>query len=362
MTPKQRFLTALSCGQPDRVPLAEMYINESILVRIAEALQPEEVRVQGMKSRFGEERREILDVYCMVVEELGLDATCTTVSTGLNVIGEDLARDKFGTLYRLSEHGEPLPIEGPIKSKSDLEGFDMVSRLEREDLSKVSYVVGKVGRERASVVSLTDPFKLSWQRRGSMEHLLMDYADDPEMTHALARIATDFVKAVIDAALEIGADAFVMTGDVAGELNLIMSPAHFREYIKPYHREIVEHVHKGGSKIIKHSDGNMWPIMDDLLEVGFDGFHPVQPQCMDIGEVKERLAGEMCVLGNIDCRNLLVFGTPQEVEQVVKETIEEAAPGGGYILTSSNSIHPACKPENYIAMVRAAHKYGVYDG
>ena len=361
MNPKQRFLTALSCGQPDRVPLAELYINESILVRIAEVLRPEAVHVQAMKSRFGEERREILDVYCMVVEELGLDAACSNISTGLEVVGEDRARDKFGTTYRLSEHGEPLPIDGPIKSKSDLKGFDMVSRLAPEDFAKLEYVVDRVGQDRACIVSVTDPFKLSWQRRGSMEHLLMDYADDPEMAHALARIATDFDTAVIDMALEIGADGFVMPGDVAGELNLIMSPAHFREYIKPYHQEIVEHVHQRGSKIIKHTDGNVWPIMDDLLEVGFDGFHPVQPQCMDIGEVKERLAGRMCVLGNIDCRNLLVFGTPQEVEQVVKETIKKAAPGGGYILTSSNSIHPACKPENYVAMVRAAHEYGVYD-
>jgi uroporphyrinogen decarboxylase len=355
-------MAALSCGQPDRVPLAELYINESILVRIAEALQPDEVHVEGMKSRFGEERREILDAYCMVVEELGLDATCSNISTGLNIVGDDLAQDKFGTKHKLSDFGEPLPCEGPIKTKADLKGFDMVSRLERKDLSKVSYMIDKMGGERASMVSVTDPFKLSWQRRGALEHLLMDYAEDPEMAHALARIATDYVKAAIDIALEMGADAFVMPGDVAGELNLMMSPTHFREYIKPYHREIVEHVHKGGSKIVKHSDGNMWPVMDDLIEVGFDGFHPVQPQCMDIGEVKQRLAGTMCVLGNIDCRNLLVFGTPEEVEQVVKETIEKAAPGGGYVLTSSNSIHPACKPENYIAMVRAAHKYGVYDG
>jgi uroporphyrinogen decarboxylase len=57
---------------------------------------------------------------------------------------------------------------------------------------------------------------------------------------------------------------------------------------------------------------------------------------------------------------LLPFGTEEEVEQSVKETIEIAAPGGGYILCSSNSIHPNVKPENYIAMVRAGHKYGAY--
>ena len=362
MNPKQRLLTALSCGKPDRVPVTEFWINESSLLGIARILRPEAVHIEAMKDRFGEERPEILDIYCMVVQELGLDATCTSVSIGLDCISEDRGRDKFGTVYRLSEHGEPLPVDGPIKSKSDLSGFDMASRLERADFSGVRYVIDKVGKERACLVSITDPFKVSWERRGGMEHLLMDYVEDPELAHGLARIATDFGKAAIDMALQIGADGFVMPGDLAGEIATIMSPAHYREYIKPYHQEIVEHCHRRGSKIIKHTDGNIWAILHDLIEVGFDGFHPVQPQCMDIGEVKEQLAGKMCVVGNIDCRNLLVFGTPEEVKRVVKETIEKAAPGGGYILTSSNSIHPACKPENYIEMVRAAHEYGVYAG
>jgi len=114
-------------------------------------------------------------------------------------------------------------------------------------------------------------------------------------------------------------------------------------------------------KAVKHSDGNVWPILDDFIEVGFDGYHPVQPQSMDIGEVKTHLSGRACVIGNIDCRDLLVSGTEDEVEKSVRETIEAAAPGGGYIISSSNSIHPGCRPENYVAMLRAAQKYGGYE-
>jgi uroporphyrinogen decarboxylase len=114
-------------------------------------------------------------------------------------------------------------------------------------------------------------------------------------------------------------------------------------------------------KIVKHSDGNLWPILDDFIEVGFDGIHPIQPQSMDIAEVKKHLSGKACILGNIDCRYLLPYGSTQEVESAVKETIEKVAAGGGYIISSSNSIHPGCKPENYITMVEAAHKYGLYD-
>jgi uroporphyrinogen decarboxylase len=361
MNSKERILTALNNDQPDRLPVFELYINESSIVRLAKILMPEQVKIEAGMDRFGEESLEVLDLYCSLVEELGLDATCTNFSIGIEKIVGDRGRDKYGTVYFLSEHGEPMPVDGPIKTPEDLVGFDMVSRLEADDFARVKYVIDKVGKDKAHFVSITDPFKVSWRRRGGMQGLLIDFALNPRMVHDLARIATDFDKAAIDMIAEVGADAVTVPGDLAGEYTTIMSPKHYREFIKPYHKEIVDHAHKQGLKIIKHTDGNAWPILDDFLEVGFDGFHPVQPQCMDIGEVKTYLAGKMCVMGNIDCRDLLVSGTEEEVEQTVRETIEKAAPGGGYIISSSNSIHPNVKPENYIAMVRAAHKYGIYN-
>jgi uroporphyrinogen decarboxylase len=360
MNSRERILTALNNEQPDRLPIFELYINESSIVRLAKILMPEQVKIEAGMDRFGEESLEVLDLYCSLIEELGLDATCTNFSIGIENIGGDRGRDKYGTVYFLSEHGEPTPVDGPIKTPEDLVGFDMVSRLEADDFSRVKYVIDKVGKNKAHFVSITDPFKVSWRRRGGMQELLIDFALNPQMVHDLARIATDFDKAAIDMIAEVGADAVTVPGDLAGEYTTIMSPKHYREYIKPYHKEIVDHAHKKGLKIIKHTDGNAWPILDDFLEVGFDGFHPIQPQCMDIGEVKTYLAGQMCVMGNIDCRDLLVSGTEEEVEQTVRETIEKAAPGGGYIISSSNSIHPNVKPENYIAMVRAAHTYGIY--
>jgi len=360
MNSRERILTALDNEQPDKLPVFELYINESSIVRLAKILMPEQVKIEAGKDRFGSESVEVMDLYCLLVEEMGLDATCTNFSIGIEDIGGDRGRDKYGTLYLLSEHGEPTPVDGPIKTPEDLVGFDMVSRLEADDFSRVKYVIDRVGKNNAHFVSITDPFKVSWRRRGSMQELLIDFALNPQMVHDLARISTDFDKAAIDMIADIGADAVTVPGDLAGEYTTIMSPKHYREFIKPYHREIVDHAHKRGLKIIKHTDGNVWSILDDFLEVGFDGLHPIQPQCMDIGEVKTYLAGKMCVMGNIDCRDLLVSGTEEEVEQTVRETIEKAAPGGGYIISSSNSIHPNVKPENYIAMIRAAHKYGIY--
>src|SRR5512135_616159 len=126
-------MTALSKGEPDRVPIFEAYINEPVIVRLAELLMPGSVKVKASHDRSGEERIEIMDLYCRIVSELDLDSTCTLFSTGLKLLADGHGQDKFGTVWSLSEHGEPLPVDGPVKALSDLEGFDMATRLEPKD-------------------------------------------------------------------------------------------------------------------------------------------------------------------------------------------------------------------------------------
>ena len=360
MNSKERVLTALRCQVPDRVPIMELWIDQPILVRIVELLTGQEVDVELGAITQGDESQEIVDLYCTAVQELPLDATLYVISTGREPVGDDRLKDKFGTIFESSKYGEPIPIQGAIESRSDLKGFDMVSKLEDDDFARVRYVMEKVGGAKAHFVDISDPYQLCWRLRGGMQQLLMDYVLDPPLAHDLARIATDYYVAAVELAKQASADIILMDGDLAGEETTIMSPDHYREYIKPYHAEIVQHVHNLGLMIVKHTDGNMWPILDDFLDVGFDGLHPIQPQCMDIGETKQYVAGRACIVGNIDCRNLLVFGSEEEVQHAVKETIEVASPGGGYIVSSSNTIHPGVTPENYIAMVDATHKYGSY--
>jgi uroporphyrinogen decarboxylase len=357
---RERILTALNKKQPDRVPVFELLIDEISVIRLAKILMGDKVEVKAEKTRFGEESFKVLNLYCSVVEKLEIDATTTNFSVGLEVTGKDRGRDKFGTVYMLSPHGEPLPVEGPIKTLSDTKNFDMVSKLKESDFSGVRYVIDKLGKDRAHFLNILDPYKLSWRLTGGMQNLLINYASNPKLVHNLSRITTDYNLSAINIASKIGVDVITMPGDLAGENTTIMSPEHYRQYVKPYHKELVDYAHSRGLKIVKHSDGNLWPILDDFIEVGFDGVHPIQPQCMDIGEVKKYLKGKACILGNIDCRNLLPYGTKEEVEDAVKDTIKKAGYGGGYIISSSNSIHPGVKAENYIAMINAVHKYGMY--
>ena len=367
MNSKERVIRALSCLQPDRVPIQEATIDVPVLWDMArtlgldtrtqapgEAQQPEAIQF--------EQSTEILDLTRRVTEALEFDSVFSGPTAGWSKLDPRHIRDRFGCIYRLSDYGAPMNVDGPIKGPDDLRGFDMASKLEPNQFSVVEYWAEKMGRDKAHFILLADPIKTSWELRGGMANLLMDYILQPDLVHALARIVTDYNMAVVQMAVDLGyePDAVIMNGDLAGEQTTLMSPKHYREFVKPYHRELVDHVHGLGLKFVKHSDGNVWPILDDLIDVGFDGFHPIQPQCMDIAEVKQHVAGRICLLGNIDVRYLLPFGSVDEVVQTVQDTIRKAAPGGGYILMSSNSIMPGCKAENVIAMFRAAREFGSY--
>jgi uroporphyrinogen decarboxylase len=360
MTGRERILKALALGQPDQVPIFELGFNESSIVNLGKLLL-EEVPVpeRDLTDLAPDEAIRLLDVLCGIVNALDLDAVSTVFLTGRRRYKDDYVRDKYGIVYHLSAHGEPYPVDGPVHDESDLSSLEGMEP-DPLDFLMLQYVISRVGKQRAHVFTIPATFRWSWSLRGGMQHLLLDYVANPDLAEALARIATDFCNAAVNKAVDIGADVICLEGDLAHNPTTLMSPEHYRRFLKPYHQETVALAHSRGVPIIKHSDGNLWPILDDLVEVGFDGIHPIQPQCMDIAEVKRHLAGKACVLGNIDCMYLLPFGSEEEVAQSVKETLAKAAPGGGYIASSSNSIHPGCKPENYVAMVNAIRKYGVY--
>lgn len=359
MTGRERILKALACGEPDRVPIFELAINESSIVKLGSHFTEDLPPVKHVSKMTLEDKVRYVDLLALVLEELGNDGISTMLIIGKEPAGTDLAKDKYGTTYMLSEVGEPLPVEGPVKGPQDLHKAAGIEP-DPVDFLMLEYMIEKMGSDVAHFFGIPGPFRTSWQLMGGMDKLLLAYIRNPDFVLDLARIATDFNKAAVEMAADRGTDVITLQGDLAFNTSTLMSPDQYRKFLKPFTAEIVEFAHRKGLKAIKHSDGNLWPILEDLIEVGFDGLHPIQPQCMDIREVKESIGGRTAVIGNIDCSFLLPFGTEEEVEKTVMETIRVAAPGGGYIMSSSNTIHPGVKAENYIAMVRATKKYGKY--
>ena len=341
------------------VPIFDFAFNEASIINVGGHFTSDLPDLKPFIDCSPDELRQYFDAYIRIVEALDLDAMVVIFSAGGQRIepGSDRFIDDLGTTYMLSEHGDPFPVGGPLKAPSDLRHFRLPDPAQYFDL--FDYVRKRLP-QRAVIYCVPGPFKLSWNLTGSMEKLLLAYGMQADFCLDLARLTTDFAKTLIDLAIDHGADAILLDGDVAAQKTTLMSPAHYRKYLKPYHRECVACAHARNIPIFKHTDGNFWKIMDDFLDLGFDGLHPIQPQCMDINEVRDYVAGRVSLLGNIDCSQLLPSGTEAEVVRSVKERIAGLAPDGGYILSSSNTIHPGCNPANVIAMFRTAREFGSY--
>jgi len=159
-----------------------------------------------------------------------------------------------------------------------------------------------------------------------------------------------------------GADFILGGGDLADSNGPVYSPEIFKKMLVPRYRKIIDVSHSLGLPYVYRSDGNtraLWNIW--FNDIGFDGYAEIDKSAgIDLGELKSVYGDKITLIGNVDCAKTLVYGTKQDIEDEVKDCIKKAANRGGFILTSSNSIHYNIPAKNLIYMVEAARKYGRY--
>src|SRR5271157_1553196 len=145
---------------------------------------------------------------------------------------------------------------------------------------------------------------------------------------------------------ESDAPLVIIPDDCAYKGRPIMSPAMYEEFILPYLKHMVDMGHKAGKKVFLHSDGFIEPYYPLFIKIGLDGHQSLEPAAgMDLAHLKEAFGNKLVLIGNIDSSRLLPFGTPEEVTAVVKKTIEDGKPGGGYVFSS-------CTLENVEVMMQ----------
>jgi uroporphyrinogen decarboxylase len=362
LTSRDRFLTALDVRQPDRVPVWIHAINERAILNIGRLLKEGVPEPKAVNQMSQEEMMSLLDILFTIHEELEIDGfTSLPMSELVNTqnLDGDRFRDTWGTVWARSPHGMAYMVDGPLCSPGDLGNYQRPSAGSYETFM-VQMADQRFGGTRAQVFLLRGVFVRSWRLRG-MQELFLDMSLHPEFVHQLARLVTDYNLELCQVAVESGVDVLIIEDDIAGNEGPLISPQHFSEFVAPYNQEVLDYAHQQGLMVILHSDGNLWPVLDQLLDMGYDGLNPLEPQAgMHLKKVKDYCGDRVCLLGNIDCGELLCSGTEAEVEIAVIRAIADAAPGGGYILCSSNSIHPGVDPRNFIAMVRAAKVHGLY--
>jgi len=154
---------------------------------------------------------------------------------------------------------------------------------------------------------------------------------------------------------------FFIGEDIACKERLIFSPSWLRRVFFPTLALVVEPLVGAGVKVIFHSDGNVMPVLDDLLDLGIAGLNPIEPLAgMDIGLLKQRYGKRLILVGNVDCSQVLPLGTVEDVREAVRECVRAASRGGGHFIGSSSEITPATPLRNVLAFYEACREFGRY--
>ena len=343
MNSYERVIAALERRQPDRVPLVEWVIDEGVM----EAMLP------------GSD-------YFAFNDWLGLDNVGMNRSSwqrdNVDYVDREkgLFRDHWGVIRAFGCESSPVPVEGPIRTPEDLKTYEPPNPEDDGVLGNLSEVVDRYKGKKAITAICRDAFFNPSHLRNT-ENFLMDMIDHPKLVHELIDITLSYDLRVTERMVKAGLDVVVFGDDYADKNSPMMSPKHFKEFIFPGLKRAVDNAHAAGAYVVKHTDGNIMSILDMIIESGVDGINPLEPPAgMDIAQIKHDYGDRIAIIGNIDCGYILSEAPVEEVRQVTLETIRAASPGGGFCLSSSNSIHSSVKPENYLAMVETLREHGGY--
>lgn len=333
----KRVLTALNRGQPDRIPSFEWEIDEKIIAAL----------VPGG------------DIYDFI-EWADLDGIAVFADSRKKYLDSVTYLDEWGVTLRKTEEYYPIPIDYPIKEAADLAHVIPPDPCAEWHFKSLAEAVDRYKGKRAIIFRAQDAYSIPRYLRG-VENIMMDFILNPGLVRQLVEIAVQYNSALAHCAVQLGADAIFMSDDYADNRGPMMSPRHFREFLLPGLKSVIHEIHAAGVPAIKHTDGNIMPILDDILSTGVDCIDPLDPLGnMSIATLKEKYGRRVCIKGNVNIGGALSLGTADEVRSETRACIQAGKPGGAYILSTSNSIMSCILPENYVAMIETLRQYGSY--
>jgi len=338
MTSRERVLAALKLKQPDRVPWVENSVHNGLAEKLLKRSDFEKAAVTQLFAVPGSR------IPPEVLEVIALDNLTFSI-----------APPRF--VKSRTFQGMDFIADGLIKTEADLEKVVLPDPDSDEFYQPARDFVARYrGSNRALAVTTRMGISNTYLSMG-MEHFSLMLFDNPKFVLQLMDIFVGWACKAIPKINDLGFDFMIVPEDLAWKQGPLFSPKMIHELFMPRMKKVADKIKLPW---IYHSDGNLLPILDDLLTLGMNGLANVEPNAMDIVELKKKYGHRICLMGNIDLHYTLTQGTPEETETEVQKRIHELAPGGGYILASSNGLTAYCKPENVLAMNRALLKYGSY--
>lgn len=160
--------------------------------------------------------------------------------------------------------------------------------------------------------------------------------------------------------LKSGLDGFILCSDYCFNAGPFLSPSMFSEFVTPYLSRLVKGYRDLGAYVIKHTDGNIMPILDQIVNANPHGLHSLDPMAgVNLGQVKELYGDKICLIGNVNCA-LMQTGTEQEIIESCRYALENGKIGGGYIFSTSNVIFKGMPRRSYDIMLEYYRRHNKY--
>jgi uroporphyrinogen decarboxylase len=210
------------------------------------------------------------------------------------------------------------------------------------------------------------PFERAYAMQG-METFLLNMAMYPDFARALLEKIAGYCKALMGRFLdELGdnIDIIKIGDDLGTQESLMTSPQMYRDTLKPIHADFIDFIKaRTSAKIFFHSCGDVFPLIEDFIDIGVDILNPIQTssgKMSDLAALKKRFGGNIVFCGGIDSHRILPYGSAEEVRQEVRRVIGILGPGGGTMIGAVHTVMNDVPPENVLAMVDAVEEFGHY--
>ncbi len=377
MTPRERVMAALNLQEPDRVPIdlsqaggdgitAAAYHN---LIKYL-GLPDREIRIHTKLAQSAHVDEDVLHRFKVDFRRIDIGAPDHWKD---EPVGEDGYRDEYGLVRRRPKGGFYYDIvESPIKE-------DTQSAIERHRWPNPDDPGRYRGlRERARelheetdfavVLVVNCAFFLRCAELRGWENFYMDLAGNPKFACDLMDHYLDIRLRIAERALEeVGEniDIVMVSSDDLGMIDrTIVSPQMYRDLIKPRQKRSFDFFkERTAAKRFYHCDGAIYPIIEDLIEIGVEALNPIQVSAAGMGDtekLKNEFGDRLTFWGAVDTHHVLPFGTPEDVRDEVCQRIKDLGSGGGYVVCSVHNIQPEVPPENVVAMFDTAYECGKY--
>lgn len=344
MKPRERLLAAIKHQEPDMVPLFIRYVG-AISAKLAPIFN---ATGHDLPIKIGNDG---------VIVQIGLNAEFShkVIPAGSTYNSE------WGVTYQ-SVRGFNQPVDHPLKEPT-LKGYDWPDPNKPDRLDEVLAAMDKYHENYAVMVDLSSSlFEVGFAHlRGG--DFFLDIAEHPEFVVEVMNGLADYYATLGCRAIRTGIDIIRIGDDIGSQNGMMLSPATWREMVKPALRYVIEAFKNENPDIIVkyHSCGDFRPVIPDLIEMGVEFIGTMQPcGSMDAREIKAEFGDRLAFLGGLDTQQLLPRGTPAEVREGVRQVLRDYAPGGGYVFMPAHYVNADVPLVNIWAMLEALRDYRAY--